>query len=554
MSIITTNSRFFKSNIIKNCFSSKEGENSSLWCALCKPGQDSQLWLEDKIYQKLSDNTTQIINEGVYYSIYFVCDLSNDPDAWNYIKRIMMTDFALTEEEALEIYNAESIFDRICYTSTTPGDWETVKTKLDNLNRALESLPWTMRGCIFFDIAAKTTYDSQNENLPVELTNNLTNNVFYPNGIKIIIDSIYWFYEEFIEFLILQKGLTREEATNILEEVRRFERYTLYENIGFNNIDNVIKNIKKYFFGNINLGHVIIERDPKVDTIFRVPPRLNNQLNIESLYSDSLNPHFSPTDISEVTGLVSFVKIKDIYFCEKCKRYFSLSVKDDLTIYDINEEKLNDRLRYLIEKNKNYCLLFDIVNENKTIDELVEDCKNHILEAIESSTDKIIINSKEDFVKIKNIIKEIEKAGIITIYDIDESDLENSEFTHLYENNYSLLNKYNDEEIIFENQPINWKRIPNDELNFSREEFYLAIEFEDEVKNNSSSQIDNISRIFMFSNVEIDPQYQEKDKLTIEEINSGAIIDLGHCVIEDYFIPYERKKNQVINIRYVVKI
>ena len=281
---------------------------------------------------------------------------------------------------------------------------------------------------------------------------------------------------------------------------------------------------------------------------------MNNQLNIESSYSDSLNPNFSPTDISEVTGLVSFVKIKDIYFCEKCKRYFSLSVKDDLTISDINEEKLNDRLRYLIEKNKNYCLLFDIVNENKTIDELVEDCKNHILEAIESSTDKIIINSKEDFVKIKNIIKEIEKAGVITIYDIDESDLENSEFTHLYENNYSLLNKYNDEEIIFENQPINWKRIPDDELNFSKEEFYLAIEFEDEVKNNSSSQIDNISRIFMFSNVEIDPQYQEKDKLTIEEINDGAIIDLGHCVIEDYFIPYERKKNQVISIRYVVKI
>lgn len=553
MSIITTNSRFFKSNIIKNCFSTEE-ENSSLWCALCKPRQDSQLWLEDEIYQKLSDNTTQIINEGVYYSIYFVCNLSNNPDAWNYIKTIMMTDFTLTEEEALEIYNAESIFDRICYTSTTPGDWETVKTKLDNLNSSLRTLPSDMLGCVFFDIAAKTTYDSQNKNLPVELTNNLTNNVFYPNSIKIIIDSISLNYEEFIEYLILQRGLTRGEATAVLEEVRGGGRYTLYENIGLNNIDNVIKNIKKYFLSNNILGHIIIERDTNVDTIFRLPPRLNNQLNIESSYSDSLNPYFSPTDISEVTGLVSFVKIKDIYFCEKCKRYFSLSVKDDLTISDINEEKLNDRLRYLIEKNKNYCLLFDIVNENKTTDELVEDCKNHILEAINSNTDKIIINSKEDFVKIKNITKEIEKAGVITIYDIDESDLENSEFTHLYENNYSLLNKYNDEEIIFENQPINWKRIPDDELNFSKEEFYLAIEFEDEVKNNSSSQIDNISRIFMFSNVVIDPQYQEKDKLSIEEINNNAIINLGHCVIEDYFMPYERKKNQIINIRYVVKI
>ena len=337
MSIITTNSRFFKSNIIKNCFSSSSEENSSLWCALCKPGQDSQLWLEDKLYQKLSDNTTQIINDGVYYSIYFVCNLSNNPNAWNYIKTIMMTDFALTEEEALEIYNAESIFDRICYTSTTTGDWETVKAKLDNLNSSLRTLPSDMLGSVFFDIAAKTTYDSRNENLPVELTNNLTNNVFYPNGIKIIIDSISLNYEEFIEYLILQRGLTRGESTSVLEEVRGGGRYTLYENIGLNNIDNVIKNIKKYFLSNNILGHIIIERDSSVDTIFRLPPRLNNQLNIESSYSDSLNPYFSPTDISEVTGLVSFVKIKDIYFCEKCKRYFSLSVKEDITISDTLE-------------------------------------------------------------------------------------------------------------------------------------------------------------------------------------------------------------------------
>ena len=545
MAILTTNAKFFKSKLIQECFDF-ENEGNSLWCALCKPQSNSQQWDENKIYQKLSDNTTEIVNDGLYYSIYFIGDLSTNPNSRNYIVNIMMSVLSISESEALSIYNADSIVDRLCYTATDPKDYQTTLSKLDQIKQSLLFLP-DIQGRVLFDIAAQTNYDTNEENLPVQLSNNITNNVFFPNGIFLrLINVTPNKKSKFIEYLILNKHLSRTEAIDIVNNISWQNQYTLYNNITFNNVDKIVNDFKYNLFGTPSF-----DRDTSSDIIFRIPPLLNKQNNLDSSFCGSLNPGFSPADITEVTGLVSFSKIKDIYFCEKCKKMFSVNIDENVLIENVDEEKLLNVITELINRNKNYCLLFDIADENKTIEELINEIVECIMTAISSVTEKTIIDSKKDFVKIKNVIRGLESAGVLTEY-IEQH--EEAEFNYLYENDYSLLNIPNEENIDFENIPIDWKKQGENSSGLFEENFYLAIELEDEVKNNALGQVDNIGRIFMFSNLVLDSQYQEKTSLTIEEINNGAILDIGHCVIEDYFIPYTRVKDQKISIRYVVKI
>ena len=283
MTILTNNGTFFKSKLLKDGFDYTDNKKG-YWCALCTPSENKQLWSEDILYQHTGNNQSVPLNSVTYYAIYFIADFGNDV---NNVINFISNEFNVSISEAEEIYSHPYIKDRICYLSNQVDDYDSVKNKLDIVNQhVLES---STVSNLFFDIGIITDYSVLDNDLPLSLSNILTNNVFFTNEYSLLLENLDISKEQqFIYDIVLNNGYTLSDARNIAGSISQMNPFILESHINFNRIDSVVPLLKKQKYGLTKLV-----RDYSDDSIFRIPKRWYNDSNLFiETYSDIINPNF----------------------------------------------------------------------------------------------------------------------------------------------------------------------------------------------------------------------------------------------------------------------